>query len=247
VLLRLRKPECHQPRGRCGPNQGVAAAIVACSGSRAPAQTVGESPRPQNQPPNPSSARFKLAPGLPQTEEELAEQIGRLYRTAGIEPLAPEWKGWLIFVRTAQALTALDQDEALRFLTEGLRAGEPEGWIRSFVDIGPRLSPLLRGAVSQGICPDYAAKLLTIIEMEERRRTQAGVSPRSSPIYALLTERELEVLRLAGAGMSNRQIAGRLFVSLSTVKTHLHNISEKLNATSRTGAVTRARELGLVR
>ena len=37
------------------------------------------------------------------------------------------------------------------FVAEALRAGEPEGWIRSFVDIGPRLSPLLRSAVSQGI------------------------------------------------------------------------------------------------
>ncbi len=184
--------------------------------------------------------------GILGRREELSRQVEHLYGIAGMELLAPEWKGWLIQVRAAQALAASDQEEALGFLAEALRAGEPEGWIRSFVDLGPRLAPLLRKAVSQEICPDYAAKLLTIIEWKQRRRAQAGTSPRSSPIYALLTQRELEVLRLVGAGLSNRQIADRLFISLGTVKVHLHNISEKLNATSRTGAVARARELKLL-
>jgi ATP/maltotriose-dependent transcriptional regulator MalT len=82
--------------------------------------------------------------------------------------------------------------------------------------------------------------------MEERRKVQARTSPRSAPIYALLTERELEVLRLVGAGMSNRQIAGKLFISPGTVKVHLYNISEKLNTTGRAGAYARAKELGLL-
>jgi LuxR family maltose regulon positive regulatory protein len=184
--------------------------------------------------------------GILGRKEELSQQIERLYGVAGIDPLASEWKGWLIWVRAAQALAASDQEEALGFLAEVLRAAEPEGWVRSFVDLGPRLSPLLRRAVSQGICPDYAAKLLTIIEMEERRKGETGRSPRSSPVYALLTERELEVLRLVGVGMSNRQIAGKLFISLGTVKAHLYNVSEKLNATNRAGAYARAKELGLL-
>jgi LuxR family transcriptional regulator, maltose regulon positive regulatory protein len=178
--------------------------------------------------------------------EQLSEHIERLYRGAGLQRLAPEWKSWLITVRVAQALAASEQEEALAFLADALRAGEPEGWIRSFVDWGPRLVPLLRRAVYQEICPDYASKLLTIMEAERRRGAERGRSPRSSPAYAVLTERELEVLRLAAAGLSNRQIAARLFISLGTVKVHLHNISEKLNATSRTGAVARARELKLL-
>ena len=114
------------------------------------------------------------------------------------------------------------------------------------MDLGPRLAPPLRKAVSQGICPDYAARLLTIIEMEERRKGEAGRSARSTAVYALLTERELEVLRLVGEGMSNRQIAGKLFVSLGTVKAHLYNISKKLNAANRAGAYARAKELRLL-
>jgi LuxR family transcriptional regulator, maltose regulon positive regulatory protein len=185
--------------------------------------------------------------GVRGKKDELSQQTERLYRSAGVELLAPEWKAWLITVRLAQALAEPEQVEALGFVAEALRAGEPEGWIRSFVDWGPRLAPVLRKAVAHGICPDYAAKLLTIIGAEQRRRAESGRSPRFSPVYVVLTERELEVLRLVATGLSNRQIAGRLFISLGTVKVHLHNISEKLNATSRTGAVARAKELGLLK
>ncbi len=61
-----------------------------------------------------------------------------------------------------------------------------------------------------------------------------------------LTPRELEVLRLVAAGRSNRQIAAGLYVTVSTVKTHVHTLSGKLGASSRTEAVARARELGLL-
>ena len=61
-----------------------------------------------------------------------------------------------------------------------------------------------------------------------------------------LTPRELEVLRLVAEGCSNQQIATRLFVSLSTVKTHLHHIFQKLDVGRRTQALSRARELGQI-
>jgi LuxR family maltose regulon positive regulatory protein len=178
--------------------------------------------------------------------DELAEQIEHLYRGAGIELLAPEWKSWLIKVRVAQALATSDHEEALGFLTEALQAGEPEGWIRSFVDMGPQLVPLLRKAVSREVCPDYAARLLTIMEAEQRRKADGGQRSRVSQTCEVLTDREFEILQLVAAGLSNRQIAARLFISLGTVKTHIHNISAKLNATSRTGAIARARELTLL-
>jgi ATP/maltotriose-dependent transcriptional regulator MalT len=61
-----------------------------------------------------------------------------------------------------------------------------------------------------------------------------------------LSGRELEVLALVASGMSNKKIAGRLFVSVSTVKTHINNLYRKLGTRSRTQAIARARELDLI-
>jgi LuxR family maltose regulon positive regulatory protein len=62
----------------------------------------------------------------------------------------------------------------------------------------------------------------------------------------LLSEREIEVLRHIAAGLTNREIAARLFLSLFTVKAHARTIYDKLDAHSRTQAVARAQELGIL-
>jgi ATP/maltotriose-dependent transcriptional regulator MalT len=61
-----------------------------------------------------------------------------------------------------------------------------------------------------------------------------------------ITPRELEMLELIAAGLSNREIAGRVFVSENTVKTHLSRVFEKLGARRRTQAVQFAKELRLI-
>ena len=86
----------------------------------------------------------------------------------------------------------------------------------------------------------YLAKLLAILTQES---TAPGAGERLSEP---LSERELEVLALIATGKSNVEIASSLFVSLSTVKTHINNLYRKLEARSRTHAVTRARELDLI-
>ena len=61
-----------------------------------------------------------------------------------------------------------------------------------------------------------------------------------------ITARELEILQLIAGGMSNREIAERLFVSENTVKTHSSRVFEKLNAKRRTQAVQIAKHMGLI-
>jgi DNA-binding NarL/FixJ family response regulator len=62
-----------------------------------------------------------------------------------------------------------------------------------------------------------------------------------------LSRREREVLALVAGGQSNRDIGAQLFLSEATVKSHLVHIFTKLQVTSRTSAVAKARELGLIR
>lgn len=75
---------------------------------------------------------------------------------------------------------------------------------------------------------------------------QRLVSRLRAPAEPTLTPRELEVLRLVAQGAGNRAIAKGLFVSEATVKTHLVHAYEKLGVDNRTGAVTAARERGLL-
>jgi LuxR family maltose regulon positive regulatory protein len=159
------------------------------------------------------------------------------------------WQYGAIETLLLQALAAPETTAALAFLTDALRQAQPEGYIRTFVDKGELLVPLLREAKGQRIAPDYVAKLLTIFEVEgeERRHPREVPAPSASqPLAEPLSERELEVLRLLAAGLSNREIAKRLIISIGTAKTHVHNILSKLNASGRIQAIARAKELDLI-
>lgn len=68
----------------------------------------------------------------------------------------------------------------------------------------------------------------------------------ATDVFEVLTERELDTLRHLVMGLSNQRIADRMFVSLATVKTHLYNIYQKLNVTSRAEAIVTARDAGLL-
>jgi len=72
------------------------------------------------------------------------------------------------------------------------------------------------------------------------------LDPVTDPLIEPLTGRELEVLRLIEQGLTNQQIAERMVVAASTVKTHINNIYAKLGVQTRTQAVRRGRELGLI-
>ena len=72
-------------------------------------------------------------------------------------------------------------------------------------------------------------------ERNEARREQLGITPR-----------ELEILEAIAAGLSNREIAERLFVSENTVKTHAARLFDKLSARRRTQAIQLAKEAGLI-
>jgi len=77
-------------------------------------------------------------------------------------------------------------------------------------------------------------------------RPIAPATAPTRPAKDLLTQRELEVLCLIAAGASNRAIAEKLVISLPTVKSHIAHIMNKLDASSRTAVVARARALTII-
>jgi LuxR family maltose regulon positive regulatory protein len=129
----------------------------------------------------------------------------------------------------------------LGFLIEALLLAESGGFIRSFVEAGEKLEPLLREVVRRGIAPDYAGRILAVMT-KKVEITEAGLKS----LVEALSEREVEVLRLVTSGMSNREIAGQLFISPGTAKTHIHNLCGKLGVRNRTEAAMKAKELNLV-
>ena len=166
----------------------------------------------------------------------------------------------------ALALQALgDTSAALTSLERSLALAEPEGYVRTYLNEGAPMARLLREAASHGIHAQYANKLLSAFEVSEYGRMGATPTPPHSQTPTLphprtptpphphtpklldpLTPRELDVLHLISQGLSNRDIADTLVIALNTVKRHTSSIYSKLGVKSRTQAIARARELGLI-
>ncbi|MBN1137279.1 MAG: AAA family ATPase [Anaerolineae bacterium] len=178
--------------------------------------------------------------------------------------------GFLIesLVLRTMALQARGELEWTVFpLEHALFLAEPEGYVRTFIDHGQLMvEPLTailaeqqqgRPAAAWRISPAYILTLLSALgeKLEETPLTTAAAAQPSRrgqdskskiPLIEPLSERELEVLHLLSTSLSTPEIADELFISVSTVRTHIKNIYGKLNAHNRIGAVERSRELGLL-
>ena len=176
-----------------------------------------------------AEARQLLARLLPPAE--VAGRIGRAIEILALQAVA--------------AWAEQDTAPAMAALEHALALGEPEGFVRSFVDEGEPMQMLL--SCVAGERQAYAQRLLAAFEP-----AAAGPAPpqpartAGAALIEPLHDRELEVLRLIAAGYSNREIADRLVLGLSTIKTHINHLFQKLDVASRTQAIARARELGLL-
>lgn len=154
---------------------------------------------------------------------------------------------WLVQIYILQAVMekkAGNDQSAVRCLKKGLALAEPEGYMRAFLDEGPQILDLLmsiRTTLKESALTTYIQRLLAGFN----HKTADTSSVRQS-LPALLSERELEVLRLIASGASNKKIANDLFIAIGTVKRHTVNIFNKLGVENRTQAVAKARELNLM-
>ncbi len=111
--------------------------------------------------------------------------------------------------------------------------------MRLFLDEGVPMAGLLSDALAHGLATEYGEKILAALEPRGLPRPTGWASVEA------LSRRELEILGLIARGLSNQEIADRLFISLSTVKGHNLSIFGKLQVQRRAEAIVRARELGL--
>jgi LuxR family maltose regulon positive regulatory protein len=184
-----------------------------------------------------SQARVHLAQG--DTSAALAV-LGPLRRHV-------EAKGWederlKVMVLQAVALHAHgEKDKAAQLLGDALALAEPGGFIRIFVDEGSPIAELLEKILDDNIDVPraYVKKLLSAFRLSKLIKTDDGLGEH-------LSERELEVLGLIAGGLSNKKIMEELFLSLSTVKTHIRNIYSKLNVHSRTEVIVKSKEMDLL-
>ncbi len=98
----------------------------------------------------------------------------------------------------------------------------------------------------EGVTQRQAAFLPETATIALRRIASAAQAPTPASGERSLTTREREILHLVGQGLSNQQIARRLYIALPTVKNHVHNILEKLGVHRRIDAVTEIRRGGFV-
>ena len=180
---------------------------------------------------------LRLLEGLRQSAEA-AGRTGKLIEILALQALALWAKG--------------KKERAVSSLTRALALAEPEGYIRTFADEGEAMGELLsatletrqRGRLDANMSRVSVAYLARLIGALAQEDASAPVADERLP--EPLSERELEVLALIASGNSNEEIASKLFVSVSTVKTHINNLYRKLGARSRTQALARARDLDLI-
>jgi LuxR family maltose regulon positive regulatory protein len=136
----------------------------------------------------------------------------------------------LIEILTLKSLASTSRASALTSLESALSLGIPQGYRRIFLDEGSKLKPLLESLQGR-------TKLVEpLIGADEAKQKASGP----------LTARERDILRGIAEGLSNKEIGQKLFISAGTVKAHSAAIYRKLDVANRTGAIARAKDLGLV-
>jgi LuxR family maltose regulon positive regulatory protein len=234
-------------------------------------RSVSESPVPAElfswlEAPSITQARVLIAGGSEDEQVRALQLLRAIRKQCG----AASFTGQTIEVSILQSL-ALDKlgrtDEALAALKEVVAIAVPLGWVRPFIEAGQTMADLLMRLREQKVSVEYIATILdafpdtesktplhdlgvTKDEREFEAETVTPIQNRKPKIQNSLIEpltiREIEVLELLAQRLQNKEIAEKLSISPATVKTHLQNIYQKLDAGNRRQAVETAKALGIL-
>lgn len=185
---------------------------------------------------------------LAQAESALADEVSKAKANARMATQVE-----LELARAALAVRADKQHMAARYLVRAISIAAPRRIVRPFEDYADIVGTLIRG---------MKVRAAGFVLQEEQRffaeicqRLPTSESTVQDDLDALhhqprllnsLTRRELELLGLMDAGLSNQQLADRTHVSLTTVKWHLQNLYRKFGVRSRSAALARARAMKLL-
>jgi LuxR family maltose regulon positive regulatory protein len=167
-----------------------------------------------------------------------AHEVGYVYREAPLEAALAScyWHSG-------------DIESAFDCLNRGFELTRGHGFTRGVFDEAPSMIQVISAALATGRlrCPlpaHYFGKFENVFS----QATAVTVPSPRKPALPLepLTEREIDMLRLLALGLSNHEISARSQIALSTAKWHLKNVFAKLDVSTRTGAIARAREMRLI-
>ncbi len=192
------------------------------------------------------------------TQDQVSEALGVLTKARHMIASYP-YKHILIKLLALQAVALFAQGEigqAATALLSALSSAEQGGYIRTFIDLGTSMATLLSHLLNEQRCAtaisrDYIHVLLSAQQQAqgvmrfpwEAKSKEQSTFPNSQVV---LSEREREVVRLMAAGLSDKEIAQRLVLAESTIKSHAKRIYARLNVKNRLQAVECARVLNLL-
>ena len=133
-------------------------------------------------------------------------------------------------------------DEAYSAIGRAIDRASPEKIIQPFINYGQTMARFLYETFNFKGPDPFMAKILARFPVSD----QATAIKKNDDAFGQLTNREIEVIILLAKGLSNKEIASSLFISVRTVKWHASHIYYKLNVNNRTKAIAKARQLGIL-
>ena len=138
---------------------------------------------------------------------------------------------------------AQEVDKAVSVLERGLSFAVGRGIVQPFVDEGPELARILYRARTLGLNHPFIGRLLAAFPLDQQSTAAAETQPRT---VEPLSAREVKVLTLLSQGLSNKEVAAEIHLSVRTVRWYASTIYAKLGVSSRTQAIAKSRQLEIL-
>lgn len=189
-------------------------------------------------------ARLALAEGQPAVSIDLITSVQDELNQSGCLRLRIE-----AMILQAQSYAAIGQTaHAAKSLCGALELAIEDDFLRIFVEAGPTLVMLLSAVMKgDGVLNPKIYSFAKRVLLALPASIQPVVSDAPLEMVEPLSERELEILALIAAGLTNKEIGNRLYLTERTVKWHASNLYRKMSVENRTAALKRARELKLLK